>query len=76
MTTVNMHQAKTQLSKLIERVSKGEEVVIARRGTPAARLVPIDKKPVKRPIGLDVGKAVIHDNFNDPLPGDFMKAFE
>ena len=73
---VTIHAAKTNLSRLIEAALSGEEVVIARRGTPAARLVPIDKKPAKRPIGLDVGKAVIHDDFNDPLPDDFMKAFE
>ena len=71
MATVNMHEAKTQLSKLVDRACKGEEVVIARRGKPAARLVPIDKKLGKRPIGLDIGKIWISENFNDPLPDDF-----
>jgi prevent-host-death family protein len=72
---VNMHQAKTQLSKLVERVCAGEEVVIARNGKSAARLVPVEPKGL-RPIGLDVGKGIVHNNFNDPMPDDFLKFFE
>ncbi len=75
---VNMHEAKTQLSKLVDRACSGEDVVIARAGKPAVRLVPVEEKPKGlRPIGLDVGKGfVVHDNFNDPMPDDFMKFFE
>ena len=75
---VNMHEAKTQLSKLVERACAGDDVVIARGGKPAVRLVPVEEKPKGlRPIGLDVGKGiVVHDNFNDPMPDDFMKFFE
>jgi prevent-host-death family protein len=72
MTTVNMHEAKSQLSKLVERACQGEDVIIARNGKPTARLVPVEseiKKP--RPIGLDAGKVVIHDSFFDPLPDEF-----
>lgn len=77
MTTVNMHEAKSQLSKLVKRVNQGEDVIIACNGKPAARLVPIESEAKKlRPIGLDIGKAVMHDNFDDPLPEEFMKAFE
>ncbi len=74
---VNMHDAKSQLSKLVERACAGEEIVIARAGKPAVRLTPVEPAPEwKRPIGLDVGKVIIHDSFFDPLPDDFMKAFE
>jgi len=75
---VNMHEAKTQLSKLVERACAGDEVVIARGGKPVVRLVPVEEKPKGlRPIGLDMDKGiVVHDNFNDPMPDDFMKFFE
>ncbi len=69
---VNMHEAKTQLSKLVERACAGEEVVIARDGKPAVRLVPVEPSlEGKRPIGLDEGKVIIHDSFFDPLPDEF-----
>ena len=77
MTTVNMHEAKSQLSKLVERASRGEDVIIARNGKPAARLVPIESETKKlRPIGLHAGLGRVRDNFDDPMPDDFMKAFE
>ena len=77
MTTVNMHEAKSQLSKLVKRVNQGEDVIIACNGKPTARLVPIESTPKKlRPIGLDVGRGWVADNFNDPMPDDFMKHFE
>jgi prevent-host-death family protein len=73
----NMHQAKSQLAKLVERACAGEDVVIARNGKPAVRLVPIEPASQgERPIGLDIGKVIIHDNFFDPMPDEFMKAFE
>ena len=68
MTSVNVHEAKTHFSKLLERVAAGEEIVIAKAGKPVARLSPFVEKPLKRPIGMDKGKIVIHDNFDDPLP--------
>jgi prevent-host-death family protein len=72
MTTFNMHEAKSQLSKLVDLVRQGEEVVIARNGKPAARLVPVEGElPKRRPIGLDIGKVWISENFNDPLPDEF-----
>ncbi len=74
---VNMNQAKTELSSLVDRACAGEEVVIARNGTPAVRLTPVVEKPKGlRPIGLDESKFVVPDNFNDPMPDDFMKFFE
>lgn len=55
--TVNMHEAKTNLSKLVERVEKGEEIVISRAGKPAAKLVPVpQEKPGKRQLGAWEGR--------------------
>jgi prevent-host-death family protein len=77
VTTVNMHEAKSQLSKLVDLAHQGEDVIIARNGKPAARLVPIEGEAKKlRPIGLHIGQVIMHDNFDDPLPEEFMKAFE
>ena len=72
MPTVNMFEAKTQLSKLVEIAAQGEDVVIARAGKPVARLTRLE--PVKRPIryGLLKGKIWIADDFDDPLPEDFL----
>jgi prevent-host-death family protein len=65
--TYNMHEAKTQLSKLAERASQGEEIVIARNGRPVARLVAM---PARKPVhfGWAAGEIEIRDNFDDPLP--------
>ena len=58
MTTVNMHEAKTKLSKLVEAIESGaeSEVILARNGKPVARLVPIAQKPAKRRLGLARGE--------------------
>jgi len=73
---VNIHQAKTHLSRLVQRVLEGEEITIARAGVPVARLVAIKKKPPKkRPLGMDRGKIWIADDFDAPLPDDLLKAF-
>jgi prevent-host-death family protein len=63
---VNIHEAKTHLSRLIERVEAGEEVVIARAGKPVAMLTAIQAQPARRVPGHD--RIVIHANFDDPLP--------
>lgn len=70
--TVNVFEAKTQLSKLLERVEGGEDVIIARAGKPVARLTQL--KPEKKPIifGLMKGKIWVADDFDDPLPEDFL----
>ena len=65
-TTVNIHEAKTHLSRLLQRVQAGEEVVIAKAGKPVARLVAINERPAHRVPGND--KIVIHPNFDDPIP--------
>ena len=65
---VNIHEAKTNLSKLLQRVMNGEEVVIAKAGRPIARLLPYNLQPEKRTPGNDAGKIVIEPNFDEPLP--------
>jgi prevent-host-death family protein len=71
---VNVHEAKTQLSRLLERVEQGEEIVIGRAGKPVAKLVPY--KPVRRPRipGAWKGQVWMADDF-DELPPDIDRAF-
>ena len=77
MEQVNVHHAKTNLSQLLARVESGEEIVIARAGQPIARLVPFAApKGKRRPMGGDEGLVVVPDDFDAPLPDDFMKYFE
>lgn len=73
--TVNIHEAKTHLSRLLERVEAGDEITIARAGTPVARLVPIGAA-CARPLGLDAGRVVVADDFDAPLPADVLADFE
>lgn len=68
MAAVNIHEAKTHLSRLIERVEAGEEIVIARGGRPVARLVPLRERRGPRVPGIWAGQVIIHDDFDDPLP--------
>lgn len=74
MTIVNIYEAKTQFSKLVERVAAGEEIVIARAGHPVAKLVPYNESATPRTPGGWEGKVVIHDDF-DELPPDLAEAF-
>lgn len=67
MKTVNVHEAKTHLSKLLQRVAKGEEIVIAKAGKPVARLIPESRKQ-KRVLGIMCGKFVVPEDFDAPLP--------
>ena len=67
-TTYNIHEAKTHLSRLLERVQNGEEIVIAKSGKPVARLIAISARPARRIPGMDRGKVIIHPDFDDPLP--------
>ena len=68
-TTVNIHEAKTHFSRLVERAEHGERITIARAGRPVAMLVAIEPETrPRRPMGMDRGKIVIHDDFDDPLP--------
>ena len=73
--TVNVHEAKTHLSRLLARVEAGEEIVIARNGKPAARLVACKPRGKRRP-GTLKGKIEIDDSFFDPLPEEELAAWE
>jgi prevent-host-death family protein len=75
--TVNIYEAKTQLSKLVDLAASGQDIVIARNGKPVARLTATDQ-PKKKSIvyGLLEGKGWITDDFDDPLPEEIQKYFE
>ena len=76
MKTVNIHEAKTHLSRLIQRAEAGEEVVIARAGEPVAKLVPYKPAKLKRRRpGLMRGEIWIADDFDAPLPESILSAF-
>lgn len=72
---VNMHEAKTELSKLIERALAGEDVVIARAGVPVVRLVPV-ARPGQRVLGQWRGKVRVADDFDAPLPDEILEDWE
>jgi prevent-host-death family protein len=74
--TVNVHEAKTHLSRLLDRVSQGEEVIIARAGKPVARLVSVEQRPKRRLPGSAVGRVVLREDFDAPLPEDVLESFE
>jgi prevent-host-death family protein len=76
MSTVNIHEAKTQLSKLIARVEAGEEIIIARDGSPVARLVAVRKPTAKRVSGRDRGLFSVPEDFDAPLPESLLADFE
>ncbi len=76
MQTVNVHAAKTHLSRLLEAVGAGEEVVIAKAGKPVARLVPIEAATPRRRLGTLAGQFVVPDDFDAPLPPDVLDSFE
>jgi prevent-host-death family protein len=74
--TINLYEAKTHLSQLVERAAAGEEIIIAKAGRPKARLVPIQKTQRRRKPGLWKGRVRIADDFDDPLPDDILAGFE
>lgn len=72
---VNMHEAKTELSRLVERALRGEEVIIARAGIPVVRLVPV-LPPAKRKLGQWRGQVQMSDEFDEPLDRQDLDAWE
>ena len=70
---VNIHEAKTHFSKLIELAQAGEELVIAKSGKPVARLLPVAREP--RRLGLLDGEIEVPEDFNAPLPEEVLAAF-
>lgn len=75
MLQVNIHEAKTRLSELLERVQQGEAVIIAKAGKPIAQISPLLEKPTIV-LGLLEGKLHTPQDFNAPLPEDLMTAFQ
>lgn len=73
MRTVNVHEAKTHLSRLLDQVAAGEEVIIARAGKPIARLVPADRSEPRVP---GIAKGRVTDAFFEPLPEEELAAWE
>jgi prevent-host-death family protein len=71
---VNMHEAKTTLSKLVELVESGEEVIIARAGQPVARLIPATS-PQRRTLGAWKGRVWMADDFDAPLPPEQVRGW-
>jgi prevent-host-death family protein len=72
---VNIHEAKTHFSKLLQRVAGGEEITIANAGVPVARLVPIKPDGNNRKLGVDNGLIKIADDFDAPLPEGIVAGF-
>jgi prevent-host-death family protein len=77
MPTVNIHAAKTHLSRLVEEAAAGEEIIIAKAGNPVAKLGPLAPTGRKgRQLGKLAGRAKIPPNFDAPLPDELLNAFE
>ena len=76
MTTVTVHVAKTNLSKLLAQVEAGEEVIIMRGSTPVAKLVPIERPRPRREFGSLRGQVCVTDAFFEPLPPEELDAWE
>ena len=74
--SVNIHEAKTHLSKLVDKAAAGNEVVIARAGKPVARLVPLASGCRQRKLGALKGRIRVPDDFDAPLPAKVLAAFE
>ena len=73
--TVNFHEAKTHLSRLVEQASKGREFVIAKAGKPMVRVVPIEAPPVSRSLGFLVGKGIVAADVKLAFEGDIEAMF-
>ena len=76
MTTVNIHEAKTHLSRLVDEVSAGAEIIIAKAGKPMARQMPISAPIRKKHLGLLKGRIKVPEDFNAPLDDETLSVFE
>ena len=76
MRTVNIHAAKTHLSRLVEDAAAGEEIIIAKSGKPVARLCPLVKPKARRPLGILNGKIHVPDNFDTLDEEEIRQLFE
>jgi prevent-host-death family protein len=75
MIKINIHEAKTHLSRYVEEAAQGKEIIIAKAGKPIARIAPLAPAKAKRKLGLLDGKARIPDDFNSPLPDEVLAEF-
>ena len=76
MIKLNIHEAKTHLSRYLERLRKGETIILCKRNTPIAEIRPLTQaRSEKRPIGLAKGELVVPSSFFDPLPEDILEGF-
>ena len=75
-TMVNVYEAKTQLSRMIDRAAAGDDIVISRNGKPVARLCQLAQRPRNIEFGLLKGRIEIAVDFDAPLPGEVVAAFE
>jgi prevent-host-death family protein len=76
MAIVNIHEAKTHFSKLVDKAMNGEEIIISKSGKAVVKLVAIQSTRPKRAPGALKGKLKVSDNFDAPLPMDILEAFE
>lgn len=75
MQIVNIHEAKTHLSRFVEQAAVGEEIIIAKAGKPLAKLVPLDSPQARRQLGIFKGKLNVPEDFDAPLPDEVLAAF-
>jgi prevent-host-death family protein len=76
MRSINIHEAKTHLSRLVDEVSAGEEIVIAKAGKPLARLIPFRARTKRRKLGILAGRFTVPDDFDAALPPETLADFE
>ena len=76
MPTINLHAAKTQLSRLVDEAAAGKEIIIAKAGKPMAKLGPLGPGRGTRKLGILAGRGRVPDDFDAPLPDDLLDAFE
>jgi len=77
MIKLNIHEAKTHLSKYLAKLKAGERILICRRNQPVAEITPLPESPARpRPIGLCKGRFAVPPTFFDPLPDDLLGAFD
>lgn len=76
MKQLNIHEAKAKLSNLVDQAARGKSIIIAKSGTPLARLGPISETPKKIRFGFMKGEITIADDFDAPLPDDIIRSFE
>lgn len=76
MLTINIHEAKTHLSRFIEKAAAGEEIIIAKAGKPIAKLVPLHSLPSPRSLGIFKGRLNVPEDFDAALPEDVAMQFQ